>query len=103
MGRDEARAQPSKKALDSSLRSGNQTEGARQGVNLSVQQSLLLTSLTLLSVSADAYDFVRAEQVIVSDRGERLRLVLEFVLGVCLLVAVVWYLVMSPRGKRRRR
>jgi hypothetical protein len=64
---------------------------------------LLLTSLTLLSVSADAYDFVRAEQLIVSDRGERLGLVLEFVLGVCLLVAVVWYLVMSPRGNRRGR
>ena len=62
---------------------------------------LLLTSLTLLSVSADVYDFVRAEQSLVEERGERVRLLAEFVLALCLLVAVLWYIVIAPRRIRR--
>ena len=62
---------------------------------------LLLTSLTLLSVSADVYDFVRAEQLLVEDRSDRVRVLAEFVLALCLLVAVLWYLVVAP-GRHRR-
>jgi hypothetical protein len=62
---------------------------------------LLLTSLTLLSVSADVYDFVRAEQSLVEDRNDRVRLLAEFVLALCLLVTVLWYLVIAP-GRHRR-
>jgi hypothetical protein len=61
---------------------------------------LLLTSLTLLSVSADVYDFVRAEQTMIKDRADRVRLLAELVLAICLLVALVWYLVVGPRRRR---
>jgi hypothetical protein len=69
--------------------------------NLFSAIAVLLTSLTLLTVSADVYDFVRAEQSLVEDRGDRVRLAMEFVLALCLLVVVVWYLVSAPRGHRR--
>jgi hypothetical protein len=62
---------------------------------------LLLTSLTLLSVSADVYDFVRAEQSLVAERGDRVRWFAEFVLALALLVAAVWYLVIARRPHRR--
>jgi hypothetical protein len=64
---------------------------------------LLLTSLTLVSVTVDAYNFVREEQPLIADRIARAEALAEFVLAIALLIGVVFYLGRPRRRKRRRR
>jgi hypothetical protein len=63
---------------------------------------LLLTSLTLVSVTVDAYNFVRDEQPLIADRLARAQVLAEFVLALALLIAFVIYLG-RPRHKQQRR
>lgn len=63
---------------------------------------LLLTSLTLVSVTADAYNFVREEQPLIADRLSRVQVLAEFVLALALLIIFVIY-VSRPKHKRQRR
>jgi hypothetical protein len=61
---------------------------------------LLLTSLTIISVTADAYDFIRAEDFPIDRRVERMRLLIQFVIGLVVLVALA---ILATRAPRRRR
>ena len=61
----------------------------------------LLTSLTLISVTADAYDFIRADESLIERRAYRLLLVtLEIALIVAILVVL---LTVAVRARRRDR
>jgi hypothetical protein len=64
---------------------------------------LLLTTVTLLSVSADAYDFIRDQDALIGDRGERARVLVQFMLGLLLVAALMVYLLSRPDRPRRRR
>jgi hypothetical protein len=65
---------------------------------------LLLTTVTLLSVSADAYDFIRDQDALIGDRGERARVLVQFLLGLLLVAALVVFVLSRPeRGRRRGR
>jgi hypothetical protein len=64
---------------------------------------LLLTTVTLLSVSADAYDFIRHEDALIGDRGERARVLVQFLLGLLLVAALIVFVLSRPeRGRRGR-
>jgi hypothetical protein len=63
---------------------------------------LLLTSLTLVSVTVDAYNFVREEQPLIADRISRAQVLTEFVLALGLLISFVIYL-SRPTHKQQRR
>jgi hypothetical protein len=75
-----------------------QHEGAKRQDVLNVI-ALLLASLTLLSVGALGYDFVRAGEPLIDERGDRVRLLVEFTLGVGILFAL---LVIGTRRRRGR-
>lgn len=62
----------------------------------------LLTSLTLVSVTADAYNFVREQQDLVGDISSRLRLLVEFVLAIALLATLIIFF-SRPRKRRSRK
>ena len=62
---------------------------------------LLLTSLTIISVTADAYDFIRAEDLLIERRIERTRLLAEFVVGLVLIVLLASIATRAPRRSRR--
>jgi hypothetical protein len=64
---------------------------------------LLLTSATLLSVSADLYDFVRAEEPLIGARVDRLEVVLESLIVLALIATVTTYVLLRPHPLRRRR
>jgi hypothetical protein len=61
---------------------------------------IVIASLTLVSVSVDAYNFVREDQTLIADVIQRALALGQFVLGLCLLVAVV--LLIGARRERRR-
>ena len=64
---------------------------------------ILLASLTLISVSADAYDFIRDQETIIERRLLRVQLFVEFMLALSVAVAIlIWFLTRPPRGRRRR-
>src|SRR5262249_47575750 len=63
---------------------------------------LLLTSLTLVSVTVDAYNFAREEETLITDRLSRVQVLAEFVLALALLISFVIYL-SKPKRKQRRR
>jgi hypothetical protein len=62
---------------------------------------LLLTTLTLVSVTVDGYDFIRGDRPLIAERSSRALLLAEFVLALGLLVGFVGYL-SRPRRRRRR-
>jgi hypothetical protein len=64
---------------------------------------IALASLTLISVSVDAYNFVREDQSLIADRLERTLLLGEFVLALALLFLVPWLVSMGRRRRIRRR
>ena len=62
---------------------------------------IVLTSLTIVSVGADAYNFVRDQEALIDSRMLRLQLLIEFVLALAVLVTVMlWFLVRTPRRRR---
>jgi hypothetical protein len=61
----------------------------------------LLTSLTLVSVTADAYNFVREQQDLLGDISARLRLLIEFVMTIGLLATLMIFFT-RPRKRRQR-
>lgn len=63
---------------------------------------LLLTSLTLISVTSDAYNFIRDQEHLIGDRFARFRLLLEILLVISVLFMAVLYF-MRPHKKNRRR
>lgn len=64
---------------------------------------IILASLTLISVSADAYNFVRDEEPIIAQRFLRLQLFVEFLLAISLIVTVLVWFLSRPRQRRRGR
>lgn len=61
---------------------------------------IVLTSLTIVSVTADAYNFVRDQEALIGSRILRLQLLAEFVLALAALVTVMlWFLVRTPRRR----
>lgn len=64
---------------------------------------IALASLTLISVSVDAYNFVREDQPLIADRLERTLLLGELVLALALLFLVPWLLSVGRRRRFRRR
>ena len=64
---------------------------------------LLLTSLTLISVTSDAYDFIRADDLLIDRRFERTRLLIEFMVGLAILAMLAILVTRAPRRRRRRR
>jgi hypothetical protein len=63
----------------------------------------LLATLTLVSVSADAYNFVKEDTRIFEDIFTRLQLLLEFILALALLAAFAIFLSRPRRRKLRRK
>ena len=64
---------------------------------------VLLASLTLISVTADAYNFIGDQEPLIAERLQRALLLTEFILAVTLLVGVLlWYLSRPPRRRRNR-
>jgi uncharacterized membrane protein YidH (DUF202 family) len=63
---------------------------------------LLLTSLTLISVTSDAYNFIRAEDLLIDRRFDRTRVLIEFVIGLVILVMLAIFATRAPRRRRRR-
>jgi hypothetical protein len=59
-----------------------------------------LTTFTVISVAADAYNFVRENEPLIEERVQRLQLLAEFLLVLGLVVGLFAYLFM--RGPRRR-
>jgi hypothetical protein len=64
---------------------------------------LLLTTVTLLSVSADAYDFIRDDDALIGDRGERARVLVQFLLALLLAAILIVFLLSRPERRRRAR
>ena len=60
----------------------------------------VLATLTLVSVTTDAYNFVRADAPIFGDLGTRLQVLVEFILAVC-AVSVLTIIGTSPRRRGR--
>lgn len=63
---------------------------------------VLLASLTLVSVSVDAYNFLGTQDhPLVAQQLQRIQLLLEFVGSVTLLVAIfIWTVIRRPRRRR---
>jgi hypothetical protein len=74
-------------------------EVRRQGVLNAIL--LLLTSFTLISVTADAYNFVRDQEVMIPERLDRVLILSEFVLALALLLAIAVYVTWPSRRRRR--
>jgi hypothetical protein len=65
---------------------------------------IFLASLTLISVSADAYNFIRDEEAIFGQRLLRVQLFIQFLIALTLIVTIfVWFLGRPRRRRRRRR
>jgi hypothetical protein len=64
---------------------------------------ILLASLTLISVSADAYNFIRDEEAIFEQRFLRIQLLFQFLVALALVVAIFFWYLRSTRRRRRRR
>jgi hypothetical protein len=64
---------------------------------------VLLASLTLVSVTADAYNFIRGEDLLFQPTSIRVRLLLEFILGLTLVVALLIFVLRPSRGRKRPR
>ena len=62
---------------------------------------ILLASLTLISVSADAYNFIRDQEPIIEERVRRVQLFVEFLLGLSLVVALLIRFLTRPPRRRR--
>jgi hypothetical protein len=61
---------------------------------------IVLTSLTIVSVTADAYNFVRDQETLIDSQLLRLQLLFEFVLVLAALVTVtLWFVVRTPRRR----
>jgi hypothetical protein len=61
-----------------------------------------LASLTLISVSVDAYNFIREDQSLITDRVQRALILGQFVLAMVLLFLILWLMSMRNRRARRR-
>jgi hypothetical protein len=61
-----------------------------------------LASLTLISVSVDAYNFIREDQSLIADRIQRALILAQFVFALALLFLISW-LLGRRRGRRARR
>jgi hypothetical protein len=60
---------------------------------------VLLASLTLVSVSVDAYGFLGGGSPLVDDRVRRVQLLIEFVLGLTIVVTLLlWLVIRRPRS-----
>lgn len=64
---------------------------------------ILLASLTLISVSADAYNFIRDEEPIFGQRFLRIQLFVQFLVALALIVAIFFWFLGRARRRRRRR
>jgi hypothetical protein len=61
---------------------------------------VLLASLTLVSVTVDAYNFIEMDEPLIDERLQRVRLLSEFVLALTLVVVIlVWMLIRPRRGR----
>lgn len=60
-----------------------------------------LASLTLISVTVDAYNFIRGEGTLIEERVQRVLLLGQLVLALTVLVLAFW-ITTSPRNRRRR-
>ena len=60
-----------------------------------------LTTFTVVSVAADAYNFVRQEDPIIDERTQRFVLLIEFLFVLCVLAITLIFL-LSRRGPRSR-
>ena len=59
-----------------------------------------LTTFTVVSVAADAYNFVRENEPIIDDRVQRLELLIEFLLALGLLAGMLVFLFLrQPRPR----
>ena len=58
-----------------------------------------LTSLTVVSVSVDAYNFIREDQPLIRERLERAQLLLEFLLLLVLVALLVFFITRRARGR----
>jgi hypothetical protein len=63
---------------------------------------VLLTSFTLISVSVDAYNFVREEGTLIEDRSNRVELLVEAVALMVLAVSFAIYVAMRRRADQGR-
>jgi hypothetical protein len=63
---------------------------------------LLLTSLTVVSVMVDAYNFIREDQPLITHRLLRFELLAEIVLGIGLLIISALFLTRAKRRRRRK-
>ena len=63
---------------------------------------VLLASLTLVSVTVDAYNFIEMDQPLIGERLQRVRLLIEFVLALTLVVVILLWMLIRPRRGRRR-
>jgi len=60
---------------------------------------VLLASLTLVSVSVDAYSFLGGGNPLINDQVRRLQLLIEFVLGLAILVTLfIWFVIRRSRS-----
>jgi hypothetical protein len=64
---------------------------------------LLLTTITLLSVSADAYNFVSGSGSLISRRPDRVQTLIEVILSLCLIGVLGAYFVTVSHPLRVRR
>lgn len=58
---------------------------------------VLLASLTLVSVSVDAYGFLGGETLLIDERVSRVQLLIEFTLGLAVLVTLVLWVILRRR------
>jgi uncharacterized BrkB/YihY/UPF0761 family membrane protein len=63
---------------------------------------LFLTSLTVISVASDAYNFIGGQQSLIRGEFGRLRIFIEFLICLGTLVTLIIYLTW-PRERRRHR
>jgi hypothetical protein len=62
---------------------------------------VLLASLTLISVSVDAYGFLGGGAPLIDQQLRRLQLLIEFVVGLAVVVALfLWLVIRRPRSSR---
>ena len=75
------------------IQAAEQQEEERRRGNLLNFIVVVLTCLTLVSVSVDAYDFISGQEVpqLIGERTRRTQAFLQFVLGVALLLGLMFY------------
>jgi hypothetical protein len=64
---------------------------------------LLLTSLTVISVASDAYNFIAGQQALIRGEFGRLRILIEFLFCLATLVSLVIYLTWPGERRRHKR